>query len=206
MLISFGFAYGAASHTCSLPIFLGILLLPLVAGNYGLAMLSVLVYGLAIASLVVVMMLLGQRVFATLRRTGMWLMRATALLFIGTGGFLVYYFTQNYGAYVDRGPATAVVAAGHRYALTEGADTTGYPYQPRTLIIPAGHRVQVAVTDHIGGCLLVTVFEGLGPGGQAAEVTVPVGETRIVQLYAPHPGRYPYHCGENMYSGTVVAR
>ena len=207
-LVSFGFAYGAASHTCSLPIFLGILLLPLVAGNYALALLSVLAYGLAIASLVVVMMLLGQRVFAALRRTGAWLMRATALLFIGTGGFLVYYFAQNYGAYGDRPAATSVaaVAPGHRYTLTEGADATGYPYQPRTLVIPAGHAIRVTVTDHIGGCLLSTIFEGLGPDGHAAEVTVPVGDTRIVWLYARHPGRYPFHCGGQMYSGTVVAR
>ncbi|MGH8112177.1 MAG: cytochrome c biogenesis CcdA family protein, partial [Rhodanobacteraceae bacterium] len=54
-LVAFGFAYGAASHTCSLPIFLGILLLPLVAGNYPLAIVSVFLYGLAIALLVVVM-------------------------------------------------------------------------------------------------------------------------------------------------------
>ena len=208
MLVSFGFAYGAASHTCSLPIFLGILLLPLLAGNYVLAMLSVFTYGLAIASLVVVMMLLGQRVFAALRRAGVWLMRVTALLFIGTGGFLFYYFAQNYGAYAGRAPATSAAAAmpAAPYLLTEGADATGYPYQPRTLTIPAGQTVQVAVTDHIGGCLLSTVFEGLGPSGHAAEVTVPVGETRVVQLYAPHPGRYTFHCGGNMYSGTVVAQ
>jgi len=207
-LVSFGFAYGAASHTCSLPIFLGILLLPLVAGNYPLAILSVFTYGLAIALLVVVMMMLGHRVFAALRRLGLWLMRITALLFVGTGGFLFYYFGQNYDAYLSQTPQTspATTLPGHRYALTEGADPTGYPYQPRTLVIPAGQPVQVAVTDHIGGCLLRTVFEGLGPGGRATEVTVPVGETRVVQLYAPHPGRYAFHCGSDMYSGTVVAQ
>ena len=207
-LVSFGFAYGAASHTCSLPIFLGVLLLPLVAGNYPLAMLSVFVYGLAIALLVVVMMLLGQRVFAALRRAGAWLMRVTAFLFIATGGFLFYYFAQNYGAYLDQAPASPAAAAmpKPRYLLTEGADATGYPYQPRTFVIPAGQTVRVAVTDHIGGCLLSTVFEGLGPGGYAAEITVPVGETRVVQLFAPHPGHYTFHCGGHMYSGTVVAQ
>ena len=206
-LVSFGFAYGAASHTCSLPIFLGILLLPLVTGNYPLAMLSVLAYGLAIALLVVVMMLLGQRVFTALRRAGAWLMRVTALLFIATGGFLFYYFAQNYAAYAGQTPTSAAAGMPRpRYLLTEGADASGYPYQPRTLVIPTGQTVRVAVTDHIGGCLLSTVFEGLGPGGHAAEVTVPVGETRVVQLYAPHPGRYTFHCGGHMYSGTVVAQ
>lgn len=207
-LFSFGFAYGAASHTCSLPIFLGILLLPLVAGDYLLAAGSVLVYGLAIAVLVVVMMLLGQRVFTALRRMGPWLMRITALLFIGTGGFLFVYFDQNFGTFLTQ-PSIASAAAGvpaHQYQLTEGAASTGYPYQPRTLVIPAGQPVQVAITDHIGGCLLETVFEGLGAGGNAASVMVPVGETRTVQLRAPHPGRYTFHCGGNMYSGTVVAQ
>lgn len=207
-LVSFGFAYGAASHTCSLPIFLGVLMLPLVAGNYPLAILSVFVYGFAIALLVVVMMLLGQRVFVALRRTGPWLMRIAAVLFIGTGGFLFYYFGQNYGTYLTPTPVTSATVAGpsHRYRLTEGADATGYPYQPRTLFIPATQPVKVAVTDYIGGCLLRTIFEGLGPGGRQTEITVPVGETRMIQLYAPHPGRYTFHCGANMYSGTVVAQ
>lgn len=207
-LFSFGFAYGAASHTCSLPIFLGILLLPLVAGNYVLAVLSVLVYGLAIAVLVVVMMLLGQRVFAAMRRAGVWLMRVAAVLFIGTGVFLFYYFAQNFGGYLSPARAAAVAATvpAHRYQLTEGAGSTGYPYQPRTLVIPAKQTVDVAVTDHVGGCLLSSVFEGLGPGGHSAEVTVPVGTTRTVQLYAPRAGRYAFHCGSDMYSGTVVAQ
>lgn len=203
-LVSFGFAYGAASHTCSLPIFLGILLLPLVAGNYALAALSVFAYGLAIALLVVVMMLLGQRVFAGLRRLGPWLMRITALLFLGTGGFLFYYFGQNYGAYAAGNSVAAVAApAGSQYRLVEGAGA--YPYQPRSIRIPARQTVSLAVTDDIGGCLLSTVFEGLGPDGSDAQITVPVGATRTVHLYAPHAGRYVFHCGSNMYSGTVVA-
>jgi cytochrome c-type biogenesis protein len=207
-LISFGFAYGAASHACSLPIFLGIMLVPLVAGNYLLAALSVLTYGFAMALLVVVMVLLGHRVFAALRRTGPWLMRSTAVLFIGTGAFLFYYFGQNYGASLTQVPVPSATqgVSGQAYHLTEGADATGYPYEPHTFVIPVRQTVQVAVTDHVGGCLLRTVFEGLGPNGHAAEVTVPVGQTRIVTLYAQGPGNYIFHCGENMYSGTVVAR
>lgn len=207
-LITFGFAYGAASHTCALPIFLGILLVPLVAGNYPLAALSVVLYGFAIAFLVVVMMALGQQVFAALRRVGPWLMRTTAVLFIGTGVFLFAYFGRNYGTPFVQAAATSAgtAAPSARFHLSEGADPMGYPYQPRTLEIPTGRSVEVAVTDHVGGCLLRTVFEGLGPGGHAAEVTVPVGATRVVQLLAPHPGRYTFHCGANMFSGWVVAR
>ncbi len=207
-LVSFGFAYGAASNSCSLPIFLGVLLLPLVAGNYMLAVLSVLTYGLAIATLVVVMMLLGQSVFAALRRTGPWLMRATALLFMATGGFLFVYFGQNFETYRVQSPAApqTTMAPAPQYQLAQGADPTGYPYQPRTLTIPAGRDIEIAITDHVGGCLLETVFEGLGAGGHAASLTVPVGETRVVRLHAPRRGHYTFHCGGNMYSGTVVAQ
>jgi len=171
-------------------------------------MLSVFLYGFAIALLVVVMMLLGQRFFVALRRMGARLMQVTAVLFIGTGGFLFYYFAQNYGAYANPTPSAPLTAVepGARYTLTIGADNTGYPYQPRKLVIPAGQTVDVAVTDHVGGCLLKTIFEGLGPNGQAAEVTVPVGDTRVVQLYAPHPGRYNFHCSVDMYTGTVEAQ
>jgi hypothetical protein len=133
-------------------------------------------------------------------------MRITAALFIVTGGFLFYYFGLNYGAYLTPTSMAATVEPGHEYRLIEGAGGTGYPYQPRILKIPAGQAVQVAVTDHIGGCLLSTVFEGLGPNGRPAEITVPVGETRVVQLFASRPGSYAFHCGGEMYSGTVLAQ
>ena len=160
------------------------------------------------AFLVLVMVLLGHRVFAALRRAGPWLMRVTAVLFIGTGAFLFGYFAQNFGASLAQAPMTSATpaATGQTYHLTEGTDATGCPYKPRTFVIPARQTVQVTITDHIGGCLLRPVFEGLGLNGRAAEVGVPVGETRTVSLYVPHPGNYSFHGGENMYSGTVTAR
>lgn len=207
-LVSFGFAYGAASHSCSLPIFLGILLIPLVAGNYPLATLSVLLYGLAIAFLLVVMMVLGRHVFAALRRIGPWLTRVTAVLFLGTGVFLFAYFGQNIGAYrnASSGIQPAESKSGPSYSLIVGADATGYPYRPRVLHVPVRQAFRVLIIDHVGGCLLRTVFEGLAPHGGNAEIVVPVGQTRTIMLYASRPGRYIFHCGENMYSGTVIAR
>lgn len=206
-LVSFGFAYGAASHSCSLPIFLGILLIPLVAGNYPLAALSVLLYGLAIALLLVIMMVLGHHVFTALRRVGPWLTRVTAVLFLGTGAFLFVYFGRNFGAYRNAASTvqTAPSESGPTYSVIVGADATGYPYQPRVFHVPVRHAFHVVITDHIGGCLLNTVFEGLAPQGGNAEVVVPVGQTRTITLYAPRPGRYIFHCGGNMYSGTLIA-
>lgn len=207
-LFSFGIAYGAASHTCALPIFLGILLIPLIAGNYLLAALSVLLYGSAIALLILVMTLLGRKAFAGLRHLGPWLMRATAVLFLFTGVFLFYYFARNFGPYLASGATAKIVAGASEplFHLTEGGGASGYPYAPRTLVLPAHRPVRVAVTDHIGGCLLSTIFEGLGSKGRAVQITVPVGETRIAELYAPRAGRYRYHCGGDMYSGTIVAK
>lgn len=207
-LLSFGLAYGAASHTCSLPIFLGIMLIPLVAGNYLLAALSVLFYGSAIALLILVMTILGRKAFASLRHIGPWLMRATAFLFLGTGIFLIYYFTHNFGPYRDSGTLakTAIARSEPTFQLTEGGGATGYPYMPRTIVIPTDQHVRLAITDHIGGCLLQTIFEGLGSGGRDVQITVPVGKTVTISLYAPHSGVYQYHCGGNMYSGTIIAK
>jgi cytochrome c biogenesis protein CcdA len=206
--LGFGFAYGATSHTCSLPIFLGILVVPLVAGNYALAAASVLLYGAAIAALVIVMMLLGQRVFAAWRRYGARLMRLTALLFVATGGFLFFYFAQSYGAFAQAAPLASIQANTTQSVvarqLVEG--TGAYPYVPRTFSIPVGQPVRLTVTDHIGGCLLRTTFEGLGPSGSDVQVTVPVGTTRVVALRASHPGRYAFHCSAGMYSGTIIAK
>ncbi|TAN09262.1 MAG: hypothetical protein EPN34_14565 [Burkholderiaceae bacterium] len=205
-MLGFGFAYGATSHTCSLPIFLGILVVPLVAGDYALAAASVLSYGVAIALLVIAMMLLGQRVFATLRQQGNRLMRLTALLFVATGGFLFLYFAQSYGVFARPAPASAHASLTEpvERQLVEG--TGAYPYVPRTFTIPVGQTVRLAISDHIGGCLLQTVFDGLGPSGEDVTVTVPVGATRVVALRTPRAGAYSFHCGSNMYSGTIVGR
>lgn len=97
-LVSFGVAYGAASHTCTLPIFLGIVLLPLGLGEPLLAGLAVFLYGAAIALLILVMIPLGQEfVLAVRRRTGLYLQYATGWLFIFTGIYLFRYFALNFG-------------------------------------------------------------------------------------------------------------
>lgn len=96
--IALGIAYGAASHSCTLPIFMGIILLPLAAGIYWLAGLAVLVYGVALAGLMLVMLVLGQPTVLAVRRwAGRYLQYAMGILFLGTGGYLVYYFLLNYG-------------------------------------------------------------------------------------------------------------
>ena len=59
-LVGFGVAYGAASHSCTLPIFLGIVLAPIAAGNFALAGGATLLYGLAIAALLLVMTVVGE--------------------------------------------------------------------------------------------------------------------------------------------------
>lgn len=100
-LFAFGAAYGAASHTCTLPIFLGIVLVPLAVGNYGVAAVTTFLYGLALAMLLVVMAFLGQGVLLRLRRAwGKGLQWATGGLFLVTALYLFYYFAQNGGAFL----------------------------------------------------------------------------------------------------------
>ncbi len=97
-LIAYGAAYGAAAHTCTLPIFLGIVLLPLGTGNDVLAGVSVLLYGFAIATLLMVMALLGQSVLLSARRlVGRRLRQLTGVLFLLTAAYLLRYFSLNYG-------------------------------------------------------------------------------------------------------------
>ena len=97
-LVTYGAAYGAAAHTCTLPIFLGIVLLPLGAGNYVLAGFAVLLYGVAIAALLLVMAYLGQSVLLQIRRfIGRRLQQLTGVLFLLTAAYLLHYFWIDYG-------------------------------------------------------------------------------------------------------------
>ena len=97
-LLVYGAAYGAAAHSCTLPIFLGIVLLPMGVGNYALAGAAVLLYGVAIAVLLVVMALLGQGVLMQARRLiGRRLQQLTGTLFLLTAVYLLHYFWVNYG-------------------------------------------------------------------------------------------------------------
>lgn len=97
-LLGFGVAYGAASHSCTLPIFLGVIMLPLAAGIYWLAALAVTLYGTAMAGLMLLMLALGQpAVMAIRRRIGRFLQPATGVLFVLTSAYLFYYFLLNYG-------------------------------------------------------------------------------------------------------------
>lgn len=91
------------------------------------------------------------------------------------------------------------------FKLVEGAKGSPDPYTPRVLNIPAGQNVVLEITDHIGGCALVTIFPGLGVHGGIVRARVPVGQTRRVVIRATKSGQYRYHCSGNMYFGEIVA-
>lgn len=106
------------------------------------------------------------------------------------------------------GPAAASAAAADSmpvFRIIEGAKGAPTAYTPGVLDIPAGVPVAVEITDNVGGCGLITVFPGLGLDGGEARARVPVGQTRRVVIRAPKPGRYRYHCSENMFFGEIVA-
>ncbi|WP_145930641.1 cupredoxin domain-containing protein [Acidihalobacter prosperus] len=91
------------------------------------------------------------------------------------------------------------------FKLIEGKAWSSYPYSPPVLHIPAGKTVALELTDNIGGCGLVTVFPHLGPQGKTVSIRVPVGDTKRILIHAPKPGKYVYHCSENMWYGEIVA-
>jgi hypothetical protein len=92
------------------------------------------------------------------------------------------------------------------FRIIEGAKGAATAYSPAMLDIPADREVQLEITDNIGGCLLVTVFPRLGVNGGTVRARVPVGQTRRIVIRAPKPGRYRYHCSEDMYFGEIVAQ
>jgi len=89
--------------------------------------------------------------------------------------------------------------------VVEGQPGYAYPYYPDVLHVPVGRLVVVQLTDNLGGCGLETIFEGLGVHGGNSVANVPVGQTEYVEILAPVAGNYSFHCGANMYYGTVVA-
>ena len=107
---------------------------------------------------------------------------------------------------VERTSGRAAAAPLPVFELVEGAKGSPDPYTPRSLTIPAGRKVILKITDHIGGCALVTDFPNLGPNGSTVMAKVPVGQTRTVVIRAPKPGHYHYHCSGNMYFGVIVAK
>jgi cytochrome c-type biogenesis protein len=97
-LLAFGAAYGAASHSCTLPVVIGILMLPIAAGSYWLAASAIVVYGAALAGLMLLMLALGQPAVIAMRRAlGPSLKYVIGGLFLATGGYLLHYFLLNYG-------------------------------------------------------------------------------------------------------------
>ena len=200
-LVAFGVAYGAASHSCTLPVIIGMLMVPLAAGNCCLAASALLIYGIALAGLMLLMLTLGQpAVIAIRRRLGSYLQYAIGALFLVTGGYLFHYFVLNYAGQYASGGTLPVVK------IIEGSPGSVSLYTPAVLHTPARKDIALDLTDNIGGCGLVTVFPGLGVDGRTVRALVPLGQTRRIVIRAARPGQYRYHCSENMFSGELVAR
>ncbi len=91
------------------------------------------------------------------------------------------------------------------YHIVEGEPDYPYVYYPDNITVPAGKIVIISLTDNVGGCALETIFQGLGVHGGNAVVNVPVGATKYIEILAPTPGTYVFHCGADMYYGYIRA-
>lgn len=135
-----------------------------------------------------------------------WLWVGIGLIVLLVAGTFVYLqLRQNKTADRIAAVKAPLPAGAPVFHIVEGQPGSPYPYSPSTLHIPAGRIVAVELTDNLGGCGLVTVFPGLALDGGDARARVPVGTTRRIYLKAPRPGRYRFHCAENMYFGAIVA-
>lgn len=99
-LYRMGWLYGVASQSCAVPIFLGIVVVPLSTGVYWLGAAATVLYGGAIAVLLVVVVAMGGQTLMGRwqARWGPWLQRATGILFALTGALLLAYAAQALGA------------------------------------------------------------------------------------------------------------
>jgi len=96
-LFGVGVLYGAGAHGCSLPIFLGIVLAPLAAGNIGAAILTILVYGLSLAAFLLLTVTLGRQAMPV--KGHLWgeqAQRASGWMFALIGLYLLVYFAKDF--------------------------------------------------------------------------------------------------------------
>lgn len=98
-LFSVGLLYGAGAHGCSLPIFLGIILVPLATGDVPRTVWTVLAYGVAIALSLLATVAVGRSVMpARGRLWGEAGQIAAGWLFTVIGGYELVYFALHFAA------------------------------------------------------------------------------------------------------------
>lgn len=92
----FGLAYGVAGLTCTFPAFLAIMAAATVSGGAGDAIAVFLGYaagkGVALVALTITVVAGGSGLSATIGRHTRWITRASGLLLILAGAYMVYYF------------------------------------------------------------------------------------------------------------------
>ena len=94
--VAYGFAYGACSLGCTIPIFLAVVASGLVARGPAGAFLQFVLYGLGmgfvLSVLTVIAAVIKHAAFRGVRRLGAYMEPASALLLLVTGGYVVYYW------------------------------------------------------------------------------------------------------------------
>lgn len=94
----YGFGYALASTGCTLPLYVSITVLPLVSGFSGTAFLTFLAFAAAMAVLMLVTTLLvglaKQNLLRALQDSVVWIKRASGVVLILAGLYLVYYYVR----------------------------------------------------------------------------------------------------------------
>lgn len=75
-------------------------------------------------------------------------------------------------------------------------------YSPQTLLVPVGKPVRLTfVRTDPTACLEELVVPGL-----RIKKELPLNTQVELTITLPRPGKYPFHCGMNMYRGQIIAK
>ncbi|PIE74040.1 MAG: cytochrome C biogenesis protein [Deltaproteobacteria bacterium] len=96
----FGLAFGGASLSCTLPVFLLVVGASLASGNFTLGLLHFISYTLGMGSVILLLtmaiaLLRQGAVLGTLRRFMPWVEKISAVLLIIAGGYIAYYWLAS---------------------------------------------------------------------------------------------------------------
>ena len=98
-LFAYGFGYGLASTGCTLPLYVSITVLPLTSGFSGAVAAAFVAFALAIAVLMLTTTLLvavaKQELVETLQRSAVRIKRASGLVLIVAGLYLIYFYLRT---------------------------------------------------------------------------------------------------------------
>ena len=87
-------------------------------------------------------------------------------------------------------------------ATTDAQITVSGGYTPSTITVPVSKQIKLTFTrTDTNSCLEELIIPDL-----KIKKDLPLNSPVTVTITITSPGKYPFHCGMNMYHGQIVAR